>query len=313
MATNFATDTLKSVTSKATAPTSSVTTTDSAVAEFRDHQLQHQHVQGDAATNGTNGNTTADTIVGHSAPTLSDSAVAELKTAYVAVEKAIADAKSGSTATDTATTDSTANDTSTSDSSATDKATSGKTTDTTDTATHQPPADPLVKVLADATGESTATVQGVLQQVRTVLHQEHLTDATSHTGTADATTDTGTSTGTSTETSNGSTSTTTANDDAKTGTGDAPHWHDRLIAQHDGSTDTGTGQAAADGGSAIWQHFLNHYASGDSAVTGNADVVAAVDEFVDTVQSLHLDPGHGQMNGQLHGHGTDGIHLDTAA
>ncbi|MGA1857167.1 hypothetical protein VH569_14375 [Azospirillum sp. 11R-A] len=300
MATNFATDTLKSVTSKATAPTSSVTTTDSAVAEFRDHQLQHQHVQGDAATNGTNGNTTADTIVGHSAPTLSDSAVAELKTAYVAVEKAIADAKSGSTATDTATTDSTANDTSTSDSSATDKATSGKTTDTTDTATHQPPADPLVKVLADATGESTATVQGVLQQVRTVLHQEHLTDATSHTGTADATTDTGTTS-------------TTANDDDKPGTGDAPHWHDRLIAQHDGSTDTGTGQAAADGGSAIWQHFLNHYASGDSAVTGNAEVVAAVDEFVDTVQSLHLAPGHGQMHGETHGHGTDGVPLDTAA
>ncbi|WP_377805227.1 hypothetical protein [Azospirillum sp. A29] len=306
MATNFATDTLKSVTSKATAPTSSVTTTDSAVAEFRDHQLQHQHVQGDAATNGTNGNTTADTIVGHSAPTLSDSDVAELKAAYVAVEKAIADAKSGSTATDTATTDSTANDTSTSDSSATDKATSGKTTDTTDTATHHQPADPLVKVLADATGESTATVQGVLQQVRTVLHQEHLTDATGHTGTADATTDTGT------------TSTTTANDDAKTGTGDAPHWHDRLIAQHDGSgtagsADAGTGQAAADGGSAIWQHFLNHYASGDSAVTGNAEVAAAVDEFVDTVQSLHLDPGHGQMHGETHGHGTGGVPLDTAA
>lgn len=301
MATNFATDTLKSVTSKATAPTSSVTTTDSAVAEFRDHQLQHQHAQGDAANNGTNGNMTADTTVGHSAPTLSDSAVAELKAAYVAVEKAIADAKSGSTATDTATTDSTANDTSTSDSSATDKAVTGKTTDTT---THQPPADPLVKVLADATGENTATVQGVLQQVRAVLHQEHLTDATSHTGT----TDTATSTGT----------TTTANDDAKTGTGDAPHWHDRLIAQHDGSstagsTDAGTGQAAADGGSAIWQHFLNHYASGDSTVTGNADVVAAVDEFVDTVQSLHLDFGHGQMHGQTHGHGTDGVHLDTAA
>lgn len=301
MATNFATDTLKSVTSKATAPTSSVTTTDSAVAEFRDHQLQHQHVQGDAATNGTNGNTTADTIVGHSAPTLSDSAVAELKAAYVAVEKAIADAKSGSTATDTATTDGTASDTSTSDASATDKAATGKTSDATDTATHQQPADPLVKVLADATGESTATVQGVLQQVRTVLHQEHLTDVTGHTGTADATTDTGT------------TSTTTANDDAKTGTGDAPHWHDRLIAQHDGSADAGTGQAAADGGSAIWQHFLNHYASGDSAVTGNADVVAAVDEFVDTVQSLHLAPGHGQMHGETHGHGTDGVPLDTAA
>ncbi|MBP2308614.1 hypothetical protein GBZ48_34950 [Azospirillum melinis] len=300
MATNFATDTLKSVTSKATAPTSSVTTTDSAVAEFRDHQLQHQHAQGDAATNGTNGNMTADTTVGHSAPTLSDSAVAELKAAYVAVEKAIADAKSGSTATDTATTDSTANDTSTSDSSATDKAATGKTTDTT---THQPPADPLVKVLTDATGESTATVQGVLQQVRAVLHQEHLTDATSHTGTTDTAT---------------STSTTTANDDAKTGTGDAPHWHDRLIAQHDGSgttgsTDAGTGQAAADGGSAIWQHFLNHYASSDSTVTGNPDVVAAVDEFVDTVQSLHLDSGHGQMHGQTHGHGTDGVHLDTAA
>ncbi|WP_395455894.1 hypothetical protein ACHMW5_17390 [Azospirillum melinis] len=314
MATNFATDTLKSVTSKATAPTSSVTTTDSAVAEFRDHQLQHQHVQSDAATNGTNGNTTADTIVGHSAPTLSDSAVAELKAAYVAVEKAIADAKSGSTATDTATTGGTASDTSTSDASATDKAATGKTSDTTDTTTHQPPADPLVKVLADATGESTATVQGVLQQVRAVLHQEHLTDANSHTGTADTTTDTGTST----ETSNGSTSTTTANDDAKTGTGDAPHWHDRLIAQHDGSgtagsADAGTGQAAADGGSAIWQHFLNHYASGDSAVTGNAEVVAAVDEFVDTVQSLHLDPGHGQMHGETHGHGTDGVPLDTAA
>lgn len=305
MATNFATDTLKSVTSKATAPTSSVTTTDSAVAEFRDHQLQHQHAQGDAATNGTNGNMTADTTVGHSAPTLSDSAVAELKAAYVAVEKAIADARSGSTATDTATTDSTAKDTSTSDSSATDKAATGKTTDTTDTTTHQPPADPLVKVLADATGESTATVQGVLQQVRTVLHQEHLTDATSHTGTADTKMDTGTSTG--------SASSTTANDDTKSDTGDAPHWHDRLIAQHDGSTDAGTGQAAADGGSAMWQHFLNHYASADSAVTGNAAVVAAVDEFVDTVQSLHLDPGHGQMNGQLHGHGTDGVHLDTAA
>ncbi|WP_146255423.1 hypothetical protein [Azospirillum sp. TSA6c] len=300
--------------SKATAPTSSVTTTDSAVAEFRDHQLQHQHAQGDAVTNGTNGNMTDDTIVGHSAPTLSDSAVAELKAAYVAVEKAIADAKSGSTATDTATTDGTASDTSTSDASATDKAATGKTSDTTDTTTHQPPADPLVKVLADATGESTATVQGVLQQVRAVLHQEHLTDANSHTGTADTTTDTGTST----ETSNGSTSTTTANDDAKTGTGDAPHWHDRLIAQHDGSgtagsADAGTGQAAADGGSAIWQHFLNHYASGDSAVTGNAEVVAAVDEFVDTVQSLHLDPGHGQMHGETHGHGTDGVPLDTAA
>ncbi|CAO3358273.1 hypothetical protein [Azospirillum palustre] len=306
MATNFATDTLKSVTSKATVPTSTVTTTDSAVAEFRDHQLQHQHVQGDAATNGTNGNTTADTTVGHSAPTLSDSAVAELKAAYVAVEKAIADAKSGSTATDTATADSTATDTATSDSSAMDKAATGKTSDTTDTTTHQPPADPLVKILADATGESTATVQGVLQQVRGVLHQEHLTDATDHTGT----TDTGTSIG--------STSTTTATDDAKSGPGDAPHWHDRLIAQHDGSgtagsTDAGTGQAAADGGSAMWQHFLNHYASGDSAVTGNADVVAAVDGFVDTVQSLHLDPGHGQMNGQLHGHGTDGVPLDTAA
>ncbi|WP_146208055.1 hypothetical protein [Azospirillum sp. TSH64] len=314
MATNFATDTPKSVTSKATAPTSSVTTTDSAVAEFRDHQLQHQHTQGDAATDGTNGNTTADTTVGHSAPTLSDSAVAELKTAYVAVEKAIADARSGSMATDTATTDSTANDSSTSDASATDKAATGKTSDAT---THQPPADPLVKVLADATGESTATVQGVLQQVRAVLHQEHLTDATSHTGTAETTSDTGTSTetstGTSTETSTGSTSSTTANGDTKTGTGDAPHWHDRLVAQHDGSTDAGTGQAAADGGSAIWQHFLNHYASGDSAVTGNAAVVAAVDEFVDTVQSLHLDPGHGQMNGQVHGHGADGVHLDTAA
>ncbi|WP_376964687.1 hypothetical protein ABNQ39_27930 [Azospirillum sp. A26] len=306
MATNFATDTLKSVTSKATAPTSAVTTTDSAVAEFRDHQLQHQHVQGDAATNGTNGNTTADTTVGHSAPTLSDSAVAELKAAYVAVEKAIADAKSGSTATDTATTDSTATDTATSDSSATDKAAIGKTSDTT---THQPPADPLVKILADATGESTATVQGVLQQVRGVLHQEHLTDATGHTGTADARTDTGTSTG--------STSITTATDDAKSGTGDAPHWHDRLIAQHDGSgtagsTDAGTGQAAADGGSAMWQHFLNHYASGDSAVTGNADVVAAVDGFVDTVQSLHLDPGHAQIHGETHGHGSDGVPLDTA-
>jgi len=310
MATNFATDTLKTVTSKATAPTSSVTTTDSAVAEFRDHQPLHQHAQGYAATNGTNGNMTYDTTVGHSAPTLSDSAVAELKAAYVAVEKAIADAKSGGTATDTATTDSTANDTSTSDSSTTDKAATGKTTDTTtDTTTHQPPADPLVKVLAEATGESTATVQGVLQQVRAVLHQEHLTDATSHTGAAETTTNTGAST----ETSTGGTSTTTASDDTKSGTGDAPHWHDRLIAQHDGTTDAGTGQAAADGGSAIWQHFLNHYASGDSAVTGNATVVAAVDEFVDTVQSLHLDPGHGQMNGHLHGHGADSVHLDTAA
>lgn len=283
MATNFATESLKSVTTKATGPTSSVTTSDSAVAEVRAHQPLHQD--------------TPNQDTQHTAPTLSDSAVADLKAAYVAVEQAIAEAKSGSTASS-----GTATDTKTTDTATTDKTTAETKTDTTSD-THQPPADPLVKLLADATGETTATVQGVLQQIRAVQHQEHLTDASTHT---DTTKDTGTSSETS------STSTTTG--DIKPGTGDAPHWHDRLIAQQDGtgtagSTDAGTGHAAADAGSAIWQHFLNHYASGDSAVTGNADVVAAVDAFVDTVQSLHLDPGHGQM----HGHGTDGAHLDTAA
>lgn len=298
MATNFATESLKSVTTKATEPTSSVTTSDSAVAEVRAHQPLHQDTSNQPPLHQ---DTRGDAATQHTAPTLSDSAVAELKAAYVAVEHAIADARSGSTASN-----GTATDTKGTDTAATDRSTADTKTDgTSDGATHQPPAGPLVKVLADATGESTATVQGVLQQVRAVLHQEHLTDASGHT---DTTKDGGTSSETS------STGTTTG--DAKPGTGDAPHWHDRLIAQQDGtgttgSTDAGTGHAAADAGSAIWQHFLNHYASGDSAVTGNAGVVAAVDGFVDTVQSLHLD--HGQMNGQVHGHGTDGAHLDTAA
>ncbi|MCP1611771.1 hypothetical protein J2848_003449 [Azospirillum lipoferum] len=288
MATNFATESLKSVTAKATEPTSSVTTSDSAVAEVQAHQPLHQD---------TSNQDTQHKDTQHTAPTLSDSAVAELKAAYVAVEQAIADAKSSSTASSGTATDTKTTDTATTDSTTAETKT-GSTSDT-----HQPPTDPLVKVLADATGETTATVQGVLQQVRAVQHQEHLTDASGHT---DTTKDTGTSSET--------TSTGTATGDAKPGTGDAPHWHDRLIAQQDGSgtassTDAGTGQAAADAGSAIWQHFLNHYASGDSAVTGNTNVVAAVDAFVDTVQSLHLDPGHGQM----HGHGTDGTHLDTAA
>ena len=313
MANNFATDSLKSVMSKAaTGPTSSVATSDSAVAEFRAHQPLHQDTQGDASTGGT-----TDTTAQHGTPTLSDSAIAELKAAYVAVEPAIAEAKTGTTG---STTDTTGTDKAATDSAATDTASTDKTpTDaashkTADSSTHQPPAGPLVKVLADATGETTATVQGVLQQVRAVLHQEHLTDASGHNsghaGTTDTTADakpsTGTSTGTATE------NTSTAADDAKTG--NAPHWHDRLIAQHDGSgtagsTDAAGSQAGADSGSAIWQHFLNHYASGDSAVTTDAGVVAAVDEFADTVQSLHLDHGHGQM----HDHGTDGAHLGTAA
>lgn len=309
MANNFATDSLKSVMSKAaTGPTSSVATSDSAVAEFRAHQPLHQDTQGDASTGTAQHGT-------HGTPTLSDSAIAELKAAYVAVEHAIAEAKSGTTG---STTDTTGTDKAVTDTAATDTASTDKTpTDaashkTADSSTHQPPAGPLVKVLADATGETTATVQGVLQQVRAVLHQEHLTDASGHnsghSGTADTTADAKSSTGTSTATEN----TSTATDDAKTG--NAPHWHDRLIAQHDGSgtagsTDAAGSQGGADSGSAIWQHFLNHYASGDSAVTSNAGVVAAVDEFTDTVQSLHLDHGHGQM----HDHGTDGAHLGTAA
>ncbi len=314
MANNFATDSLKSVMSKAaTGPTSSDATSDSAVAEFRAHQPLHQDTQGDAST-GT---------AQHGTPTLSDSAIAELKAAYVAVEHAIAEAKSGTTGgttdttgtdkatTDTSVTDKAATDTAATEKTATDKATTDAASHkTADSSTHQPPADPLVKVLADATGETTATVQGVLQQVRAVLHQEHLTDASGHNsghaGTTDTTADAKPSTGTSTATEN----TSTATDDAKTG--NAPHWHDRMIAQHDGSGIAGTtyaasGHGGADGGSALWQHFLNHYAAADSAVTGNADVVAAVDGFADTVQSLHLDHGHGQM------HGTDGAHLDTAA
>ena len=301
MATNFATDSLKSVMSKAaTGPTSSVATSDSAVAEFRAHQPLHQDTQGDAST-GT---------AQHGTPTLSDSAIAELKAAYVAVEHAIAEAKSGTTG---GTTDTTGTDKAATDTSVTDKATTDAASHkTTDSSTHQPPADPLVKVLADATGETTATVQGVLQQVRAVLHQEHLTDASGHesghAGTTDTTADAKPSTGTSTATEN----TSTATDDAKAG--NAPHWHDRLIAQHDGSgtagsTDAAGGQGGADSGGALWQHFLNHYAAADSAVTGNADVVAAVDGFADTVQSLHLDHGHGQM----HDHGIDGAHLGTAA
>lgn len=307
MATNLATDSLKSVMSKAaTGPTSSVATSDSAVAEFRAHQPLHQDTQSDAST-GT---------AQHVTPTLSDSAIAELKAAYVAVEHAIAEAKSGATGstTNTTGTDKAATDTAATDTASTDKATTDAASHkTTDSSTHQPPAGPLVKVLADATGETTATVQGVLQQVRAVLHQEHLTDASGHdsghAGTTDTTADAKPSTGTSNGTTTGTENTSTATDDAKTG--DAPHWHDRLIAQHDGSgtagtTDAASGHGGADGGSALWQHFLNHYAAADSAVTGNADVVAAVDGFVDTVQSLHLDHGHGQM------HGTDGAHLDTA-
>lgn len=281
MATNFATDSLKSVMSRAaTGPTSSVATSDSAVAEFRAHQPLHQDTQDDAST-GT---------AQHGTPTLSDSAIADLKAAYVAVEHAIAEAKSGTTGgmTDTPGTDKAATDTAAIDRATTDAA-SHKTADSS---THQPPADPLVKVLADATGETTAAVQGVLQQVRTVLHQERLTDASGH--------------------ESGHAGTTDTTDDAKTG--NAPHWHDRLIAQHDGSgtagsTDAASSHGGADGGSALWQHFLNHYAAADSAVTGNADVVAAVDGFADIVQSLHLDHGHGQM----HDHGTDGAHLGTAA
>ncbi|MBK1838636.1 hypothetical protein JHL17_14550 [Azospirillum sp. YIM B02556] len=263
-----------------TAPTTSVTTTDSAVAEVRTHQPLHQETQD--VTTGT---------ARHGASTLSDGAVAELKAAYVAVEHAIAEAKgdtAGSTtseklATDTATTNTEAAHTD-----------SDKTADST---THQPPAGPLVKILADATGETTATVQGVLQQVRAVLHQEHSTDASGDHGTTDTA-------------ASGTASTPAA--DAKPG--DTQHWHDRLIAQHDGSgsaspTDAAGGQGAAEAGSALWQHFLNHYAAADSAVTTAPGVVAAVDGFVDTVQSLHLDNGPGQM----HGHGTDGAHLDTAA
>ncbi|KAA0579930.1 hypothetical protein [Azospirillum sp. Sh1] len=309
MATNLATDSLKSVMSKAaTGPTSSVATSDSAVAEFRAHQPLHQDTQSDASTGGT-----TDTTAQHGTPTLSDSAIAELKAAYVAVEHAIAEAKSGATGstTDTTGTDKAATDTAATDTASTDKApTDAASHKTADTSTHQPPAGPLVKVLADATGETTATVQGVLQQVRAVLHQEHLTDASGHDSGHAGTSDTAAGAKPSTGTTTGTGNTSTATDDAKTG--DTPHWHDRLIAQHDGSggagsTDAAGGQAAADSGSALWQHFLNHYAAADSTFTGNADVVAAVDGFVDTVQSLHLDHGHGQM------HGSDGVHLDTAA
>ena len=139
MATNFATDTLKSVMTKAaTGTTATSTASNSAVAEFRDHQHPHQNSQDDDATSGT--------TTQHSAPTLSDSAVAELKAAYVAVEQAIADAKSGTTSTTTGSssteTTSGSTDTASTDTASTDK--------TTDASTHQLPTDPLVKVLADA-------------------------------------------------------------------------------------------------------------------------------------------------------------------
>ncbi|CAO3426383.1 hypothetical protein [Azospirillum endophyticum] len=281
MATNFATDSLKSVMSKAApGPTTSVTTTDSAVAEVRTHQPLHQEPQD--VTTGT---------ARHGAPTLSDGAIAELKAAYVAVEHAIAEAKGDRTGGTTS--EKLATDTKTINTEAANTAT-GKAADSV---THHPPADPLVKILADATGETTATVQGVLQQVRAVQHQEHSTDASGHHGTTDTA-------------ASGTASTPTA----EVKPGDTQHWHDRLIAQHDGAgsgspTDAAGGQGAAEAGSALWQHFLNHYAAADSAVTTNPGVVTAVDGFVDTVQSLHLDHGPGQM----HGHGTDGAHLDTAA
>ncbi|PWC35915.1 hypothetical protein [Azospirillum sp. TSO35-2] len=279
--------------SKAIADTASETTTaDSAVAEFRSHQPFHHATQPDTAGTGTASSDTTGSATHPTAtlPTLSDSAVAELKAAYTAVEKAIADAKTDTTTTD-ATTTASSDTTSTTSDTASNTASNAADDKVDDKAAHQPPADPLVKILADATGETTATVQGVLHQIQAVLHQEHRSDGAG----AQTSTDTATAT------------TTTATSTADATAGDAPsHWHDRLAAQSGSSADGSTATAGTSGdGTALWQHHLMQHTAVDSAVTTNADVVSAVDDFAHTVQTLHLDP--------MHGHGVEGVHLDSAA
>ena len=296
MATNFATETLKAIIAKNAAPAASdASGFNSTVAEFKaqdsttettrqpDTQHSADPAQGGDSAPQTGSRTedqTDNTAASHGAkafPTLSDSALTELKAAYAQVEAALADV--GKTEPGKAAGDQTsaAKDTTSQEAGAHTDAQTGKDS-------HPASLNPLAKFLADVTGETSAEVRDVLQQVHAVLRQEHAQQAgqpgdragahgnhddasvspdqpsdSQPTGKAalwhdrqdqqaDTTTDgagNSADSGAASDAKGGSGSTTptaSAGDAGATGPGtdDTTLWHDRLIQQNGTSADAGT-------------------------------------------------------------------------
>lgn len=335
MAINFATETLKAVIAKGAASAASdVTTTDSAVAKFKAQDSQPQTT--DTQDTQQDGSTTTSDTAPHAAPafpslskgTLSDSALADLKTAYTEVKAALGDAGADLTTHGTGS----------------DKA-----------------GSPLVKALTDATGEAAGTVREVLQQVHAVLRQEHTTEAGDQadgsasfwhdrlaqqdqtaTDTTAATKTTATSDPTTTDAAATNTTATgakaaagSATDGAATATdakatdtktadakdvdakdAEAGHklpdghlWHDRLALQ-DGMPTTGQAKngsgTATDGTTADWHHVVAQNGQQEGTDQGAAhptvttELTSAVDHFMQALDDLHLDPTHGHAVDQAH-------------
>lgn len=126
---------------------------------------------------------TSDTTTTHGAkafPALSESALTELKAAYDQVESALSEAAKATPGDQTAaaTDDGAAKDIASQGTGAkTDARLDARKDDASGKETHPASLNPLVKVLADATGETTAEAKDVLQQVHAGLRQEHVQQA----------------------------------------------------------------------------------------------------------------------------------------
>lgn len=256
---------------------------------------------------------------------LTEGDIAALKAAYLDVKEALAEAQESDSA-ETGT-------------NSGDAGTAAEDQTAADRAAHMSHgahgADPLARLLAEATGDSVGDIQGVLHLVREVARQEHI-DATGRT-----VADTATATATAGE-ENQSSSETPATEADHAGQ-DVTLWHDHPegIADRFGGAapdgmgvETGHGLGRAQAGAGGYWHddpaqpalvepsvsgnaasdtplapkedgaLLHHHVAANAAVTLDDDVVSAVDQFTDVMESLDLFPAHG--------HGAEIPQMETA-
>jgi hypothetical protein len=256
MATNFATETLKAVTAKiAASAASDISGSNSTVAEFKAQDSTTEITRQPDTQHGSQTEDQAgDTAASHGAkafPTLSESALTELKAAYAQVESALAEAAKTAAGDQTsvatggdAAKDATSQDTATQDAAGakTDAQADAHTDVSSGRDSHPASLNPLVKVLADATGETTAEVKDVLQQVHAVLRQEHVQQAGhSQAGqSGDQAAAHGNHGGASTPADQPATQPTDSQPATGQPTDKAALWHDRQDQQADTTTDTST-------------------------------------------------------------------------
>ncbi|WP_207460125.1 hypothetical protein [Azospirillum sp. SYSU D00513] len=285
-----------------------------------------------AATADVGESTLSTTALGHTdgairpapAPSLDDLTegdIAALKAAYLDVKEALAEAQES----DSAETGTNSGDAGTAveDQTEADRA--------ADMSHGAHGADPLARLLAEATGDSVGDIQGVLHLVREVARQEHI-DATGR-PVAD----------TATAGEENQSSSETAATEADHAGQDVTLWHDHPegIADRFGGAapngmgvETGHGLGRAQAGAGGYWHdaparpalvepsasgnaasdtplapkedgaLLHHHVAANAAVTLDDDVVSAVDQFTDVMESLDLFPAHG--------HGAEIPQMETA-